>query len=79
MNPTEIFHFTVGDLKKILEEFPDGMPVLVNGFEGGYENFSHPYVIKVEHYPENHYTEGEFEYSKNGIEALLFERNSRDD
>lgn len=49
MSTEEIFYFTVGDLKRILEEFPNDMPVLVSGYESGYENFTHPYVIKVEH------------------------------
>ncbi len=79
MSTEEIFYFTVGDLKRILEDFPSDMPVLVSGYDSGYENFTHPYVIKVEHNPESYYKDGQFEHSATGIEVLILEREWRDD
>jgi len=55
------------------------MPVVVSGYESGYDNFYHPFVKKVKHQPENPYYEGEFQIDESGAEALLLEREFRDD
>jgi len=34
-------------------EYPMDMPVIVSGYENGYENFYHPTVQKVKHFPAN--------------------------
>mgnify|MGYP006902059245 CR=1 FL=1 len=75
----EIFFFTVGELKKILEEYPNDMPVVVSGYENGYENFYHPIVQKVIHLPENTFREGQFQLNNKGREVLIIEREFRDD
>lgn len=74
-----IFNFTVGELMKILQQYPDDMPVVVSGYENGYENFYHPIVQKVIHMPENPYYDGEFQLDDNGSEVLLLEREERND
>lgn len=79
MNDQNIFNFTVGELIKILKEYPDSLPVVVNGYEDGYENFFHPFVNKVKHEPENMYNYGQFQLDKNGTEVLILEREMRYD
>lgn len=73
------YNFTVGDLIKILQQYPEDMPVVVSGYENGYENFYHPYVKKVKHFPENPYWDGQFQLDENGAEVLLLEREVRYD
>jgi len=75
----EIFNYTVGELSEILKEYPKDMPVIVSGYESGYENFYHPNVQKVKHIPENMYWDGEFQIDENGIDALILERKERND
>jgi hypothetical protein len=55
------------------------MPVVVSGYENGYENFYHPIVKKVKHRPENPYWDGQFQLDDNGKEVLLLEREVRND
>ena len=75
----KIFNFTVGELTEILKEYPQDMPVIVSGYESGYENFYHPIVQKVNHIPENMYWDGEFQIDENGIDALVLAREERND
>jgi hypothetical protein len=75
----KIFNYTVGELIEILKSYPYEMPVIVSGYENGYENFHHPTVQKVEHLPENKYWDGKFQLDDKGIEALILEREVRDD
>jgi len=79
MSDNNIYNFTVGELIEILREYPEDMPVVVSGYESGYENFYHPFVIKVTHLPENMYYDGEFQPDDNGTEVLLLEREMRND
>jgi hypothetical protein len=46
MSDKNIFNFTVGELIKILQQYPQDMPVIVSGYENGYENFYHPFFKK---------------------------------
>ena len=73
------YNFTVGELIKILQQYPDDMPVVVSGYENGHENFYHPFVKKVKHLPENSYWDGQFQLNENGTEVLLLEREVRYD
>jgi len=75
----DIYNFTVGELIKILQQHPDDMPVVVSGYENGYENFYHPYIIKVKHLPENFYWYGQFQLDDSGTVVLLLEREVRND
>ncbi|MCK9628309.1 MAG: hypothetical protein M0R37_06940 [Bacteroidales bacterium] len=79
MSNSNIFNFTVGELIKILQQHPDDMPVVVSGYESGYENFYQPFVKKVKHLPENYYRDGGFQLDDNGTEVLILEREMRYD
>jgi hypothetical protein len=71
------YHFTVGELIKILHLYPEDMPVVVSGYENGYENFYQPYAKKVKHMPENTFYDGQFQPDDHGTEVLLLEREVR--
>ncbi len=77
MSNKSIYNFTVGELLKILQLYPDDMPVVVSGYENGYENFLHPFVKKVNHLPENPYYDGQFQPDDNGMAVLLLKREER--
>lgn len=79
MSKNDIFDFTVSDLIKILQQYPGEMPVVVSGYEDGYENFYHPSVKKVKHVPENPYYDGQFQPDSNGTDVLVLEREVRYD
>jgi hypothetical protein len=74
MSNKHIYNFTVGELIKILQQHPADMPVVVSGYESGYENFYHPFVKKAVHMPENPYWDGQFQLDDNGMEVLLLGR-----
>jgi hypothetical protein len=76
---SKIFSYTVGELKEILTQYPDNMPVIVSGYENGYENFRQPSVKKVKHLPENPYYDGGFQPDDHGMEALVLDREVRHD
>jgi hypothetical protein len=76
---SSIFNFTVGELIEELKKYPKDMPVIVSGYETGYENFYLPIVRKIRHIPENMYWDGEFQINENGIDALILEREERYD
>jgi len=73
------FNFTVGELIKTLEQHPEDMPVIVSGYETGYENFYLPHVKKVKHLSENMYWDGQFQLDDNGTDVLILEREARND
>jgi len=79
MSHKNICNFTVGELIKTLQQYPEDMPVVVSGYENGYENFYQPHVKKVKHLPENPYWDGQFQLDENGTEVLLLEREVRHD
>ena len=79
MNDNNIYNFTVGELIKILKQYPEDMPVVVSGYGNGYENFYHPVVKNVKHLPENTYFDGQFQPDENGTEAMILEREERYD
>jgi hypothetical protein len=82
-NQPEKFWFTVEQLIEILKTLPPGLPVLVSGQKSGFENFYHPFVVKMKHEPENWYTDGEFQVAKDGekelFDAVVLARVVRDD
>lgn len=79
MSNSNIYNFTVSELIEILHQYPADMPVVVSGYESGYENFCQPFVKKVIHFPENPYYDGQFQLDDNGTEVLLLEREFRND
>ncbi len=72
---------TVKELITILKTLPENTPVLISGYESGYENFYHPMLKKVAHFPENMYFEGEYQLAENdkGMEAVILQRFERTD
>ncbi|MBE7413290.1 MAG: hypothetical protein HS129_14720 [Leptospiraceae bacterium] len=78
----EKINFRVQDLIEILKKFPQDLPVLTSGYETGFENFYSPKIIKVMHFPENKYWDGEFQPTENedseGIDVVVIERLVRD-
>ena len=79
MDDKNRFRFTVGELIEILKQHPKEMPIVVNGYESGYENFYHPIVKKIKHLPNNPYYDGKFQIDDNGIEVVILEREVRND
>jgi len=73
------FNYTVGELMELLKSFPLDLPVIVSGYENGYENFNHPTVKRVVHQPENKYWDGQFQLDDGGIDALILDREVRYD
>lgn len=75
MEEERIFNFTVGELIQVLRQFPEDMPIVVDGLESGFD----PYTHKVKYMPENGYTEGVFQSDKNGIEVVVLQTEMRYD
>lgn len=75
--------YTVAELIEALKSFPQDLPVLVSGYETGYENLVPPKVEKLKHYPDKKYWDGEFQEvgdgNKNNFEAVVIERVVRND
>ena len=75
---------TVKELIKILQSLPQDYPVLVSGYESGYEHFYYPQVCKVTHHPDNKYFEGEYQIADEKetgetSQAVILGRMVRDD
>lgn len=77
------FHFTAAQLIEILKGFPQDMPVVVSGYESGYENFYQPIIRKLTHKPENMHWDGQFQPAetadKQTFEAIILAREERYD
>ena len=77
------FNFSVGELIDVLKKFPSDMPVLVTGYESGYENFFQPRVVGLVCKEENMYWDGEFQMVEEGgsveFEGVVLDRVVRDD
>ena len=69
---------TVGDLIKVLESLPQDMPILVSGYESGFESFTEPYVARLIHIPDNPYYDGEYQLAgkddQDWIEGVVLTR-----
>lgn len=86
LNKNEQFYFTVSNLIEALKSMPQDLPILVNGYEGGYENFHQPSVMTLKHQPDNPWYDGEFqnvyeEDKDNNVQtfkAVVLQRISRD-
>ncbi|MBL4774912.1 MAG: hypothetical protein JKY87_02485 [Mariprofundus sp.] len=75
--------FTVAKLIEALKEFPAETPVVVSGYESGYENIMPPKMIKLQHQKENKYWDGEFQEAeqedKHVFDAIVLNRVIRHD
>ena len=83
MSQKERFHFTVGQLVKILKSLPQDLPVVTSGYESGFENPHKPDIMKLKHEPESRYYDGEFQSIDEGnedtFEAVVLQRVVRRD
>ena len=74
---------SVKELIEILQTFPGDLPVLVSGYETGYERFYAPYVVDLVHHPDNMYWDGEYQHPGEGevveLSAIILGRMNRDD
>lgn len=79
----EVFSFTVAQLIEVLQTLPQDLPVLVSGYESGFENFYQPELTELKHVPENMYYDGEFQTAETDdadtFEAVVLQRVVRDD
>ncbi|MCD6175757.1 MAG: hypothetical protein J7K65_08360 [Planctomycetes bacterium] len=77
------FYFTVGELIEILKSMPQDLPVVVSGYESGYENFHQPSIMTMKHQPDNPYYDGQFqrvnEENDRTFKAVALPRVRRDD
>lgn len=83
MTKKDIFHFTAGELIEILKTMPKDLPVLVSGYESGFENLYQPEIVELKHEPDNMYYDGEFQPADEGdgntFKAIVLMRVNRDD
>jgi hypothetical protein len=82
MKKDEKFHYTVKELIEILETLPQDAPVVVSGYENGFENIREPILKELIHEPQNAYWKGEFQPLEQGdtdsFQAVLLKRVERD-
>lgn len=71
MSEKEPFHFTLGRLIEVLKSLPQDLPVLTSGYEGGFENFYEPCIIKVRHELEIRIMKANFRLLRMGMRKLL--------
>jgi hypothetical protein len=75
--------YSVAELIEVLKKYPQDLPVLVSGYEGGFENIMPPIIEKLTHKPENQYWDGEFqtaeEENEGDLEAVVLRRVFRDE
>jgi len=75
--------FTVATFIEALKKFPQDAPVVVSGYESGYEDVLSPKLLKVQQQKGNKYWDGEFqevEQSDNEtLDAVVLSRKVRSD
>lgn len=84
MNQKNIkFNYTVAELIQELKKYPQDLPVLVSGYEDGFENIMPPVTQKLIRNPEAPYYVGEFqtaeEESEGDLEAIVLRRVFRNE
>jgi hypothetical protein len=76
-------YFTVAQLIEELQRLPSDLPVLISGYESGFENFYQPVILELQHEPDNFYYDGAFQKadtpSTENFEAVVLIRELRDD
>ena len=74
---------SVKELIEILKSFPEHLPVLVSGYESGYECFYHPEIRELVYKPETMYYDGEYQVpntdERPALSAVVLDRVLRDD
>ena len=75
--------YTVKDLIAILTKFPQDLPVLVSGYESGFECFYEPEILDLVYNNDTMYYDGEYQLSSEGeitdVTAVVLQRVMRDD
>lgn len=63
--------FTVAKLIEALQKFPQNTPVVVSGYESGYENIMPPKLAKLQQQKESRCWDGEFQEAEQESEYVL--------
>ena len=75
--------YSVAELIEVLKKYPQDLPVLVSGYEGGFENIMPPTMEKLKYKPENPNWDGEFqtaeEENEGDLEAVVLRRVFRNE
>ena len=51
-----VVDYTIATLIDALKQFPQDLPILVSGYEDGFENILNPEMMRMEHKPQSlHY------------------------
>ncbi len=61
---------SVKKLIEMLKQLPKDTPVLVNGYESGFDKFYKPNMQKLKYMPENPYWDGEYQQPDADDEAV---------
>lgn len=61
---------TVRELIETLKQMPADLPVLVSGYESGFDKFYNPNTQKLKYMPENSYWDGEYQQPDANDEAV---------
>ena len=80
MSNAKKYQYTVAELISALQALPQDLPVLVSGYETGFENPLPVAVMTVTHEPSRPYYDGEFQRSEEetGIKAIVLRRTVRE-
>lgn len=75
--------FTVATLIEALKKFPQDAPIVVSGYESGYENIQSAKFLKVQQKRDNKYWDGEFQEvtqeDSDTLNAVVLNRRVRSD
>ncbi len=75
--------YTVKDLIASLTKFPQDLPVLVSGYESGFECFYEPEILDLVYNNDTMYYDGEYQFPLEGeipdVTAVVLQRVMRDD
>ena len=75
--------FTVAKLIEALKVFPGDTPIVMSGYESGYENIEPPKLTRLQQQKENKYWDGEFQEAEqegeNILDAVVLNRMVRDE
>lgn len=77
------FYYSVGKLIEDLKKMPPDLPILVSGYDSGYDNFYYPEIVRLKHEPDAFEDEGEFQPAAAGedeaFRAVVLIRADRED
>lgn len=83
MEVNNTMSYTVKDLIACLTKFPQDLPVLVSGYESGFECFYEPEILDLVYNNDTMYYDGEYQFPLEGeipdVTAVVLQRVMRDD